>query len=129
MPQLTRLTGNSQPTLVSPAGYEVTDTGTATEAIERGQLVRRTSAGWSKLPAAAIDPHGVALKTYAAGQGGCDFLIQGEMDGFDMSGGLVPGTDLFPSASVAGGIQTEVVASAPVRMRATTANRIRVNFV
>lgn len=129
MPQVTRV----KPLLVSPPGYEVVDVGTATEAISRGMLVRQTAAGWSKAPAGATDASGVALQDYYLGQGGCDFLVQGEMDGYS---GLTPGDPLYPSATVAGNIQTEVltVATTPpvpvtARMRAATASRIRFNFV
>lgn len=136
MAQLTLGTGNSKPKLVSPPGYEVVDVGTATEAISSGQLVVRTASGWSKAPAGTQFAHGVALKDYIAGQGGCDFLIQGEMDGYDASGGITPGAPIYPSASVAGGLQTDVltVATTPAvtvtpQIRAATATRLRFNFV
>lgn len=132
MPQIVRDT----PRYVSPPGYEVVDTGTATEAMQRGQLCSLGAAGWSLLPAGATEPDGVALQDYAAGEVGADFLIHGEMDGYV---GLPIGDPLYPSATVAGGIQTEptTVATAdatttvpgPVRMKATTATRIRFNLV
>lgn len=126
MAQIELSTGNAKPKLVSPPGYEVVDHGVATEVILSGQLVALGASGWSKLAANQLDFDGVALHDCAAGEGGCSFLIQGEMDGYLA---MTPGTDLFPSASVAGGIQTDVVASAPVRMKAVTATRIRFNCV
>lgn len=136
MAQLIIGTGSAAPKFVSPPGYEVVDVGTATETILKGQLVVRTASGWSKAPAGTAYAHGVALKNYAAGQGGCDFLISGEMDGYDMSGGITPGAPIYPSASVAGGLQSDVltVATTPAvtvtpQMRAVTTSRIRFNFV
>lgn len=136
MAQLIIGTGAAKPKLCSPPGYEVVDVGTATEIIACGQLVVRTATGWTKAPAGTLYAHGVALKDYGAGQGGCDFLIQGEMDGYDMAGGIVPGTVIYPSASVAGGLQSDAltIATTPAvpvtpTMRAVTASRIRFNFV
>jgi hypothetical protein len=129
MAQVAKGTGNADPSYVSIPGYEVIDVGLATENIAKGDLVTVGPTGWSKCAAGALDAHGVAVEAYIAGQGGCDFLIQGEMDGYDPSNAVAIGTNLFPSASVAGGIQTDVVASAPVRMRKVNTGRIRFNFV
>lgn len=135
MAQLILGTGNTKPKLVSPTGYEVVDVGTANEIILSGQLAIRNATGWSKCPTTNNEAHAVALKDYAAGQGGCDFLVQGEMDGYDMTGGIVPGTDIYPSASVAGGLQSDLrsiattpVVPLPVKIRAVTATRLRFNF-
>lgn len=135
MAQLTLGTGNKKPKWVGPVGYEVIDVGTATEAIASGQLVVRGASGWSKCPTNVTEAHAVAMKDYAAGQGGCDFLVQGEMDGYDAAGGITPGADIFPSASVAGGLQTDArtiattpTVSYPVKIRAVTATRLRFNF-
>lgn len=126
MAQLTRGTGNSKPKLCSPPGYEVIDTGTATEAIEAGQLCVLGASGWSLTAADALDADGVALKDYIAGQEGCDFLIQGEMDGYGDA--LTPGADIFPSDSVAGEMQTDAVVGTTLRIKAVRATRLRFNF-
>ena len=115
-----------RPTQVSPVGYEVVDTGVANEAIGRGDAVIRNATGWSKAPVNTTDPHGLAMQDYYLGQGGCDFLIQGEMDGYS---GLTPGDPIHVSGTVAGGLDTTPPASAVTRMRATTATRIRINAV
>jgi len=128
MAQLTRGTGNSKPKLCSPPGYEVIDKGTATEVIAAGELCVIGASGWSKTAAGATDADGVALKDYIAGQEGCDFLIQGEIDGYGMSGGITPGIDIYPSASVAGGMQSDAVAATTLRIKATTPTRLRFNF-
>lgn len=88
---------------VTPVGYEVNDVGTVTEDITAGDLLQLGSSGWSKCLAGEVEAHGIALKDYYSGQGGCDVGIQGEMDGFS---GLAPGAALWPSPSVAGGIDT-----------------------
>ncbi len=123
-----------RPLFVSPVGYEVFDKGTVTEAILAGQLVKQTAAGWSLNPTTNAYPSAVAAKPYYLGQGGCDFLIQGEMDGFS---GLTAGDPLYPSSTVAGGIDTtafQTFATTPAvtatpQMRAATSTRIRFNFV
>lgn len=138
MAELALLTGNSKPKLCSPVGYEMVDVGIATEVILAGQLVVQDASGWSKCPINQPDAHGVALKDYAANQGGCDFLIKGEMDGFTIAGGadLTPGVALYPSTTTAGAISNtaQSIATTPVvpytpRMRACGKNRIRFNFV
>lgn len=111
---------------VTPVNYEVVDKGLAAEAITAGDLVKNTASGWVKLPGGELEAHGIALKDYYAGQDGCDFGIQGEMDGFS---GLTPGAPLYPSASVAGGLDTTAVVGATIRVRAAKATRIRYNFV
>ena len=126
MAQLTRGTGNNSPKLCSPPGYEIVDTGVATEDIEAGELCVLGASGWSLAAAGAVDADGVALKNYIAGQEGCDFLIQGEMDGFGDA--LTPGADIYPSASVAGGMQTDAVAGTTLRIKAVRPTRLRFNF-
>lgn len=122
MAAVTRVKGRP----VTPVGYEVVDPGLAAEDFVAGDLAKNTASGWVKLPAGATEPDGIALQDYYAGQGGCSFGIQGEMDGFS---GLTPGTPLYPSASVAGGLDTTVVSGATIRVKACKATRIRYNFV
>ena len=89
---------------VSPPGYEVVRTGTTTEDIDAGELCTLGSSGWSLAAAGSSgdDIAGIALQDFYSGQGGADFLVHGELDGFS---GLTPGALLYPSESVAGGIQ------------------------
>ena len=108
MAAVTRGTGNNLPKLVSPPGYEVVDVGTVTEDIGSGQPAVLGASGWSKAPAGAASYDGVALRNYVATQEGCDFLIQGEMDNYAVSGGATPGTPVWLSASVAGAFDTTV---------------------
>jgi hypothetical protein len=108
----------------APAGYEVNDKGSVTEAVVAGDLLKNGAGGWSKLAAGATEADGIALQDYYAGQGNCSIGIQGEMDGFS---GLVPGAPLYPSAAVAGGLDT--TAAGVIRVKAATATRIRYNFV
>jgi hypothetical protein len=115
-----------RPMPVQPVGYEVFDKGTATEAIPAGAAVIQTAAGWSRVAANATDFHGLAARAYYAGEGGCDFMVQGEMDGYS---GLTPGANVFVSPTVAGGLDTAGAAGSIVRARAVTATRIRVNCV
>lgn len=127
-----------RPKFVSPVGYEVFDKGVTTEVILAGQLVKQGASGWALNPTNNAYPSAVAAQDFYAGQGGCDFLIIGEMDGFT---GLTPGAPLFPSASAAGGIDTTafvaynaattpaVAVPAAPQMRAATTTRIRFNFV
>lgn len=143
MAQIVRQTGRKAPKFASPPGYEVvSDTGKATENIGRGQGCVRGASGWSIAPTTAKEIDGVALKDYANGQDNCEFLIQGEMSGFELSGGgdMTPGP-LYPSQTVAGQFQTDVVAwyaaattpavSVPVQpsMKIVGPNTIRVNLV
>lgn len=122
MAAVTRVKGRP----VTPVGYEVVDPGLAAEDFEAGDQAKLTAAGWVKLPAGADEADGIALQKYYAGQGGCSFGIHGEMDGFS---GLTPGTRLYPSASVAGGLDTTAVSGATVRVKAVTATRIRYCYV
>jgi hypothetical protein len=108
----------------TPVGYEVVDVGTVTEAVVAGDLLKNTVNGWTKLAAEAVEADGIALQDYYAGQGGCSIGIHGEIDGFS---GMTPGTPLYPSGAVAGGIDT--TAAGVIRMKATTASRIRYSFV
>lgn len=137
MTQIARKTGVNAPTLISPPGYEViSETGIATEIISRGMGCVLGASGWSKAATSAKLIHGIAAKDYVAGQKNCEFIIDGEIAGYELSGGaaLVPGTDIYPSASTAGELATDVVAwsattpSTPVQpqMRATGPDRIRV---
>lgn len=144
MTQLVRLTTQgSEPTLISPPGYEViSETGKATEAIPRGALCLQTAAGWSLAAAGSKLGHGIAAMTYVINQDDCEFIVDGEIEGYSLTGGgaLTEGDPIYPSASVAGGLATDVVtwytvATTPVvvvpiqpQMRATGPNRIRVRF-
>lgn len=122
----------------SPAGYEVNDKGTLTEAVVAGDLLVNGASGWSKAPTGTTLAHGIALKDGYAGQAGFDIGIQGEMDGFS---GMTPGAALYPSGATAGGLDTTAAvwssaATTPAvsvavqpQIRAASATRIRYNFV
>lgn len=114
-----------RPLHVAPTGYEVVDRGLTTEAIAVADQVVVGASGISKCAAGAIECHGIALKPAAQGML-VEYGVHGEMDGFS---GLTPGAPLYPSASVAGGIDTTVTATPIVRVRAVTATRIRYAFV
>jgi hypothetical protein len=129
---------------VSPPGYEVNDKGQAKVAITKGQLLIITNdtpnAGfekvWDKAATTTSEPHGIALMDAAAGAV-VSVGIQGEMAGYT---GLTAGAGLYPSGSVAGGIDTTApefyaaattpAVSVPVasRIRAISTTRIRYNF-
>lgn len=117
---------------VTPTGYEVIDRGMATEDIGVGNQVVITSSGISKCPTSAKECHGIALKATKANML-CEYGVQGEMDGYS---GLTPGDPLYPSDSVAGGIDTTATqygttpaVPATVRVRAIRTTRIRYNYV
>jgi hypothetical protein len=145
MAELARKTGlNDAPALISPPGYEyISEVGVATEIIKRGQGCVQSASGWSLAPAGAKEIHGVALMDYALNQDNCEFLKHGEMAGFTLAGGgaLVPGTAIYPSGTIAGGLATDVVVwyaaattpavSVPVqpRMRACGTDRVFFNLV
>lgn len=126
----------NNPRACAPTAYEFNDRGTATEAIAVGDLVKITATGIAKVAAGAVDAHGIALIPAIAG-GHIEYGVQGEMDGFVLPGGVNPGDPLYPSASVAGGMDstaTTLAATTPpvpgaVRIRAVTTTRIRYNFV
>jgi len=117
----------------APPAYEVNDKGQAAVAITKGNLLVITNATpgsgfrrvWDKAPTTTTDAHGIALMDAAAG-GTVSVGIQGEMAGYS---GLVPGNPLYPSASVAGGIDTSKPAGALERIRAIDAETIRFSFV
>jgi hypothetical protein len=109
---------------VTPVGYEVVDKGNLTENVVAGDQLKNGANGWSKLAAGQTEADGIALQDGYAGQGGFSIGIQGEMDGFS---GMTPGTPLYPSPSVAGGLDT--IAAGAIRVKATTPTRIRYNFV
>jgi aconitase B len=130
---------------VSPPGYEVNDKGQAAAAITKGDLLVITSAtpglGYDKVfdkaAAGAIDVDGIALMDAVSGRT-VEVGIQGEMDGFTS---LTPGNKLYPSASVAGGLDTTaptfysaattpaVAVPAGSRIKAITTTRVRYNFL
>jgi hypothetical protein len=87
----------------TPVGYEVVDKGTLVEAVVAGDLLTNGASGWSKAATGTVEAHGIALQDGYATQSGFSVGIQGEMDGFS---GMTPGTALYPSASVAGGLDT-----------------------
>jgi hypothetical protein len=111
---------------VTPVGYEVVDKGKLTQDVVAGDLLTLGASGWSKAAAGAAEAHGIALQNGYNGQAGFSVGIQGEMDGFS---GMTPGAPLFPSGSVAGGLDTTQPTDAVARVRAVTATRIRYNFV
>lgn len=118
---------------VSVPGYEYNDKGQAAVAITKGNLliITATAPGsgydkvWDKAPITVTDPHGIALMDAAAGAT-VSVGIQGEMDGFT---GLTPGANVYPSASVIGGIDTAKPSGAVERIRAVSATRIRYSMV
>ena len=133
MAQLARLTGHSVPTLQSPPGYEViSDTGVAVENIARGQACTQGASGWSKASTATVYPHGIAAKDYVAGQTDCEFIVDGEIDGYSLVGGaaLTPGAAIYPSLTTAGELATDVATGhvGVPQMRAISASAIRVRF-
>ena len=120
------------PLPVTVVGYEVIDRGMSTEVIAKADLITIGASGISKCAAGATECHGIALKGVTAANMLVEYGVQGEMDGFS---GLTPGASLYPSASVAGGLDTTVVSygttpavPTPTRIRAVTATRIRYNF-
>lgn len=126
---------------VSPPGYEVNDKGQAAVDLTAGDLLIITNATpgngyekvWDKATTSTANAHGIALMDAKAGQI-ASVGIHGEMDGYS---GLTPGAALYPSTSVAGGIDTtapDYAATTPAvpslpNVRAITATRIRYNFV
>lgn len=122
---------------VTPVAYEVNDKGTLVVDVLAGDLLIITASGWDKATTSTPEAHGIALLDGFAG-GVASVGIQGEMDGFS---GLTPGNTLYPSGSVAGGIDTTattyysaattpaVAVPAIPRIRAVSATRIRYCFV
>lgn len=114
----------------TPVGYEVVDKVELGEAVTAGDLLKyngSTNDGQSivvKAAAAATEADGIALQDGFSGQRGFSMGLHGEMDGFS---GMTPGTALYPSATVAGGLDT--TAAGAIRVKAVKAARIRYNFV
>jgi hypothetical protein len=108
----------------TPVGYEVVDKGTLAAAVVAGDLLKNSAAGWILAVAGATEADGIALQDGYSGQAGFSIGIQGEMDGFS---GMTPGAALYPSASVAGGLDT--TAAGVIRVKAASTTRIRYNFV
>jgi hypothetical protein len=116
----------------SPVGYEVNDRVVLADDVVAGDLLTYTGAVTNGLAvmglaaADAEDVHAIALKNGYDGQEGFDVGIQGEMDGFS---GMTPGDLLFPSATVAGGLDDAATTAATPNIRAVSATRIRYNFI
>lgn len=134
MPQITRPAGANKVKLVSPPGENRIVVATAAAACSAGQVVRKSSAGYAPAAAGSMDGDAVALMDYRAGETGCDFGKTCEMDGYVTTGAAI-GDPVFPSATVAGGIQTEYVAApappaAPMQRigKIETATRVSFNF-
>lgn len=114
----------------TPVGYEVVDKVELAGDVVAGDLLKLNgsmSGGQpiaTKAAAGATEADGIALQDGYAGQRGFSMGIQGEMDGFS---GMTPGTPLYPSASVAGGLDT--TAAGAIRVKAVTDTRIRYSFV
>ena len=115
-------------------GYEVNDDGQAKVALVAGDgLVivadTPTRSGFNrvydKAPTTATEHHAIALMDAKAG-GKVEAGIHGEIDGFS---GLTPGVPIYPSGTVAGGLDTTAPAGAVIRMRAVSATRIRYTLV
>lgn len=87
---------------ITPPGYEFNDKGVYTEDIAVGDQLILGVSGWSKCPVTTPEAHGVALMTNLAGER-ADVGIHGEEDGYS---GLTPGQPLYPSSTVAGGLDT-----------------------
>ena len=123
----------NNPRWVTPAGMGFTDRAQAATDLLAGQLVvfngTTPNAGHDKVcalaGASAVDPNAVVLQDCKAGDSASLGII-GEMDGFSTNMPAA-GTALFASATP-GSIDTTVVASAQIRMRAVSATRIRFNF-
>lgn len=127
---------------VTPVAYEVNDKGQAKVALVPGDLLVMTNDAptrsghevvWTLAPTSTLHAQGICLVAAAAGAT-VDVGIQGEMDGYE---NLVPGTPLYPSASVAGGIDTAAATEfattpavkADADIRAVRKTRIRYCFV
>lgn len=116
---------------VAPVGYEVNDKCELAEDVTRGDLLKFTGTSSNGLPlmglaaGGATEVDGIALMDGHAGMRGFSYGVQGEIDGFDTA--IAPGTAVYPSATVAGGIDT--VAAGAIRMKVVKAGRIRYNFV
>jgi hypothetical protein len=116
----------------APAGYEVNDKVTLAGDVVAGDLLAFTgdmSNGQAVMDLAAADAEDVAaiaLQNGYEGQAGFSVGIQGEMDGFS---GMTPGDLLFPSATVAGGLDDAPTTAATPNIRAVTTTRIRFSFV
>jgi hypothetical protein len=118
---------------VTVTAYEVNDKGQAAVDLVRGTLVVQTAATpgsgfevvWDKAATTVTDPAGIVLMDCKAG-GTVAVGIHGEMDGYT---GLTPGSFVYPSGSVAGGIDTTKPSGAIERMRAASTTRIRFCFV
>lgn len=123
MPAVNRV----KPRPCTVVAYEVNDVKALKEDVITGDLlVIDVDGKLKKAPAGTTEAHGIALKDGYAGQEGFDYGLHGEMDGFS---GMTPGAPLFPSAAVAGGLDTTQPAGAVARVRAIRASRIRYNFV
>lgn len=126
----------------TPVGYEyVTEGAVLTEAVFAGDLLIQGASGWSKLLGNSVANltarRGMAMQDGYAGQRDASIAIHGEADGFS---GMTPGAPLYPSASVAGGIDTVAnvfytAATTPVvnvpeqpRMWAASASRVYFSF-
>ena len=139
MAAVTRVLHYTRP--VSPPGYEVNDKGQAAVDLVAGDLLIITNATpgngfervWDKALVSTDNAHGIALMDAKVGAI-TSVGIQGEMDGFS---GMTPGAPLYPSTSVAGGLDTtapDYAATTPAvpsipNVRAITVTRIRYNFV
>ena len=114
----------------TPVGYEVVDKCALAADVVAGDLLKYTGASsdglavMTKAAAGATEADGIALQDGYSGQAGFSVGIQGEMDGFS---GMTPGAALYPSASVAGGLDT--TAAGAIRVKAVRPTRIRYNFV
>lgn len=113
----------------TPVGYEFNERtykeGPLLEACKQGDLLKQVSTGWRLChPGERAD--GIALKFGTAGQVGFSIGIVGEMDGFVS---LTPGGKLYTSATVNGGLQTDVVASFTPQVHCARPGRIRYNFM
>lgn len=114
----------------TPTGYEVVDKCALAADVVAGDLLKYTGAMsnglavMGKAAAGATEADGIALQDGYTGQAGFSVGIQGEMDGWS---GMTPGTALYPSGAVAGGLDT--TAAGAIRVKAATATRIRYSFV
>lgn len=120
-----------KPRSVQIPGYELNDVCELVAAVDAGDLLVYNGVEVNGMPqmvratAGAGEADGIALRDGYAGERGFDVGIIGEMDGF---AGLTPGAGLYPSASVAGGIDTTRPTGAAAQIKAVRSTRIRFNF-
>lgn len=133
---------------ITPAGHEYNMKAIASVAVVAGDLLKFDPAGTGRIPSVILCPvnsvavdgvDAIALHDAAAGQM-VSISQEGEITGFT---GLTPGTPLYRSGAVAGGIDDTAITTsvtdsdgvhttpipAPVQMRVITPTTIRYRFL